>query len=267
MTRAGTVKTVTSPANPLVKAARALHMRKNRAETGLFLAEGAKLVRDALAAGWPPTMVFAREPATDDDPAADVAAKVRAAGGDIIFASTAVMEKLARRDNPQTVIGLFEQRFADPKRLNKGTLVAIEEPRDAGNLGTIIRTVDGLGGAGVLLIGNTVDPFGVEAVRATMGSIFHVPLARLDRAAFTAFAKRYRHPIIGTHLCGTTDIRDLSPSEPQMLLMGTEQSGLTDEAAALATMLTKIPMAGTADSFNLAVATALSLYELRRPFL
>lgn len=265
--RPGAVKHVTSTANPIIKAARALHQRKARAESGLFLAEGHKLVLDALEEGWPPQMIVAMEPQSDTDPVAQLAARVRAAGGDIIFANTAVMEKLARRENPQTVIGVFDQRLAPLSEFMSGTVVALEGPRDPGNLGTIIRTADGAGASGVILIGNAADPFGMEAVRATMGSLFHVPLARATRDEFVAHLKRWRGPVIGTHLSGTLDFREMPGEEPQMLLMGTEQSGLTDDLAGHCTHLVKIPMAGKADSLNLAVATALALYELRRPYL
>lgn len=267
----GGVKRITSLQNPIIKAVRALHQRKARAESGLFLAEGHKLVRDALEVGWAPTMMVALEPgaAERQGPGGDsaveaLAAKVRAAGGDIIWTGASVLEKVARRDNPQTVLGVFEQRFEPAATMTSGTVVALEGPRDPGNIGTVIRTADALGATGVVLVGASADPFGVDAVRATMGSVFHVPLARLDAAGFEGFARRFPGPVIGTHLAGTADIRTLTPQEPQMLVMGTEQAGLSDAVAALCDPLVRIPMAGGADSLNLAVATAIGLFELRR---
>lgn len=262
----GQVKHVTSTANPIVKAVRALHLRKSRAESGLFLAEGAKLAIDALDAGWTPMMILALEP-EGDGPVAQLAARARAQGADVVFVTPMVMEKLARRDNPQTVMGVFEQRSTALSAVRGGTVVALEAPRDPGNLGAIIRTADAMGASAVVLIGASADPFGVEAVRATMGSIFHVPLARTDAGAFSAWAAAFSGPLIGTHLSGSVDIRTLRPKEPQILLMGTEQAGLTEDLASRCDMLVTIPMAGRADSFNLAIATALALYELRRPFL
>ncbi len=260
--RSGSVKHVSSTANPIIKAVRALHQRKARVESGLFLAEGHKLILDALAAGWTPTMIVAMDPPTDA--VSDLAARARALGADVVFATAAVMEKVARRDNPQTVIGVFEQHLADPAKMGNGTIVALEGPRDPGNVGTIIRTADAMGATGIILIGASADPFGVETVRATMGSIFHMPLARMEGEAFTAFAKRRHGQLIGTHLAGSVDIRTVAASEPQILLMGTEQSGLTAPLAEACDVLVRIPMAGKADSFNLAIATALALYELRR---
>jgi len=264
--RPGGVKHVTSTANPIVKAARALHQRKARADSGLFLAEGRKLVLDALEAGWVPEMIFGLEPREGTNDAV-LAAKVRAAGADVVFATPSVMEKVARRENPQTVIGVFAQRLAPLSSFIGGTVVVLESPRDPGNVGTIVRTADAAGASGVILLGASADPFGIEAVRATMGSIFHVPICRAEPAAFDAFLDTWPGAVVGTHLDGTVDVRALTPAEPQLLVMGTEQSGLTDELAARCDPLVRIPMAGKADSLNLAVATALALYQLRRPYL
>lgn len=264
--RPGQVKEISSPGNPVIKAVRALHLRKARTESGLFLAEGAKLVIDAVDAGWPPTMLLALKPA-DDGPVARLAVRVRALGADIAFVTPPVMEKIARRDNPQTVMGVFEQRLAPLSRVVSGTVVALEAPRDPGNVGTIVRTADAVGASAVVLVGASADPFGVEAVRATMGSIFTVPVVRTEADAFEAFASAFPGPMIGAHLAGAADIRTVTPREPQILLMGTEQSGLSGRLAARCDTLARIPMAGRADSFNLAIATALALYELRRPFL
>jgi TrmH family RNA methyltransferase len=265
--RPGSVKTVTSPANPIVKAVRALHQRKARVESGLFLAEGAKLILDALEARWVPQMIVALTPGEADGAVASLAAKARSAGADVVFTGPAVLEKLARRDNPQTVLGVFEQRFVPLAALTSGTIVVLEGPRDPGNVGTIVRTADALGAAGVVLVGPSADPFGVEAVRATMGSVFHVPIARAGEAEFAAFLDRWPGAVVGTHLAATEDVRAVDGAEPQLLLMGTEQAGLTETLAARCTRLVRIPMAGQADSLNLAVATAIALHELRRRYL
>jgi TrmH family RNA methyltransferase len=142
--------------------------------------------------------------------------------------------------------------------------IALESVRDPGNLGTIVRTADAAGAAGVILVGDTVDPFSVEAVRATMGSVFAVPLARANRGEFQKLALAWPGTIVGTHLSATTDYRKTDYRTPVLLVMGGEQAGLSAETAALAKTLVKIPMAGKADSLNLAVATAIMLFEIRR---
>ena len=142
--------------------------------------------------------------------------------------------------------------------------IALERIKDPGNLGTIVRTADAVGAAGVILVGPSVDPFSLEAVRATMGSIFHVPLFRADEDAFLSFRAGWPGTVVGTHLWGDVDFRAADYRSPVLLLMGNEQSGLTDHLAQACDQLVRIPMAGEADSLNLAVATAVMLYEINR---
>lgn len=265
--RPGLVKAVTSVSNPVVKDVRALSQRKRRAETGLFLAEGLKLVADAVEGGWKvETLVVAAE-MMRHPVAGRVAATARAHGALVLEANNAVMESVTRRENPQAVVGVFRQRLVELSALEPAAatvIVVLEGVRDPGNLGTILRTADAAGASAVVLVGETTDPFGLEAVRASMGSIFNVPVARAGLDAFLAWREGFRGPVVGTHLSGAVDYRTVPYAEPAMLVMGTEQSGLSDRLAAACSHLVKIPMAGKADSLNLAVSTAVALYEMRR---
>jgi TrmH family RNA methyltransferase len=263
----GMVKTITSLANPIVKDIRALALPKNRKASGLFVAEGLKLVADAVEAGWSvKTLVHASNVASQPL-VARLAATTHARGGAVLSVSEAVLAKISRRDNPQTVIGVFEQKLMPVSAIRPkagDVWVALEAVRDPGNLGTIVRTADAVGAAGVILVGDTVDPFSVEAVRATMGSVFAVPLARATRAEFAKLAVAWQGTVVGTHLAATADYRAVEYRTPVMLVMGGEQAGLTAEISAALRTLVKIPMAGKADSLNLAVATAVMLFEIRR---
>lgn len=266
----GAIKHITSLANPIVKDIRALALPKNRKASGEFVAEGLKLVGEAIEAGWTcRTLVYAASVASQ--PLVQrLSATVHARGGGVLTVSEAILTKISRRDNPQTVLGVFEQKLTPAGGIRPSgdqLWVALEGIRDPGNLGTIVRTADAVGAAGVILIGETVDPFSMEAVRATMGSIFAVPLSRMSREEFAKLAAAWPGTIVGTHLAASVDYRKAEYRGPVMLLMGTEQSGLSAEAAAVATTLVKIPMAGKADSLNLAIATAVMLFEIRRPSL
>ena len=265
----GRVLKITSLANPLVKEIRGLTLAKNRKASGRFLAEGLKLAKDALEAGWTVRHLIHSAKVADDPNVAALAATARARGADIVMVNEAVLAKITRRDNPQTVIGVFDQQTAQlppPSGLNDGTVwIALERVRDPGNLGTIVRTADAVGAAGVILVGDTVDPFSLEAVRATMGSIFHVPIVRTNGEAFVDLVKAWSGAVVGTHLETNLDYRNADYSGPVMLVMGAEQSGLTPELAEACKTLVKIPMAGEADSLNLAVATGVMLFEICRP--
>lgn len=269
--RVGQVKEVTSLANRIVKDIKALSLKKARDETKSFMAEGLKLVIDALDLGWTiRTLVYSK--AAKGKPMVEkVAARTVAAGGLVLEVSEKVMSAITRRDNPQMVAGVFEQRWTtlrDVHPAGSETWVALDRVRDPGNLGTIIRTADAAGASGVILVGDCTDPFSLETVRATMGSLFAVPLVKTTPAEFLRWKKECGARLVATHLAGAVDYRTIDyRSKPVVLMMGNEQSGLPDDLAGAADALARIPQVGRADSLNLAVATGVMLFEVRRHLL
>ncbi|WP_099865771.1 TrmH family RNA methyltransferase [Pararhizobium haloflavum] len=269
--RIGQVKEVTSLTNPIVKDIRALSQKKHREETGQFMAEGLKLVIDALELGWTVrTLIYAK--AAKGKPKVEAAAlKALNAGALVLEVSEKVLTTITRRDNPQSVVGIFEQRYLPLARLQPSkdeTWIALDRVRDPGNLGTIIRTADAAGASGVVLLGDCVDPFSLETVRATMGSVFAVPLVRTGLSEFIDWARRGDVQLVGTHLEGAVDYRSIDyRRRATIIVMGNEQQGLPGELASACAALARIPQQGRADSLNLAVATAVMLFEARRHLL
>lgn len=275
----GSHRVVTSLQNDSVKLIRSLDMRKTRRETGLFVAEGTSVLMTAREYGWPPRMLVTGPDAVDVAAVVALRQWAEANNADRLDVSGSVLEKLAAKDNPQSVLGVFDQQWTDVRSVADGARqsasqpaerlpplwVALEEVRDPGNLGTILRTVDAAGGSGVILIGKTCDPYSREAVRASMGSIFAVPIARGDHNDLIALAKAWPGDVIGTHLLGQIDYRAAGYRSPVLLVMGNEGAGLSAEVAAACGKLVRIPMAGNLDSLNLAIASALMLFEIRRP--
>lgn len=269
--RVGLVKEVTSLANPIIKDIKALSQKKTRDETNTFMAEGLKLVIDALELGWTiRTLVYAK--AAKGKPAVEqVALRTFATGGLVLEVSEKVLSSITRRDNPQMVVGIFEQQFtklADIQPKATETYVALDRVRDPGNLGTIIRTADAAGASGVILIGDSTDPFSLETIRATMGSVFAMPVARVSVDEFLRWKKGADVQVVATHLAGSVDYRTIDyRRKPVVLMMGNEQSGLPEDLAAEADALARIPQQGRADSLNLAIATGVMLFEARRHLL
>ncbi|WLR96766.1 TrmH family RNA methyltransferase [Shinella sumterensis] len=269
--RVGQVKEVTSLSNPIVKDIKALSDKKHRDETKSFMAEGLKLVIDALELGFEiRTLVYAKN-VKDKPQVVQCATKTVARGGLVLEVSEKVLSSITRRDNPQMVVGIFTQRWTNLRDVRPGngeTYVALDRVRDPGNLGTIIRTADAAGASGVILVGESTDPFSMETVRATMGSVFAVPLVRASVADFLAWKKGSGVRVVATHLAGAVDYRTIDyKTKPVVLLMGNEQSGLPDTLASEADALARIPQAGLADSLNLAIATGVMLFEARRHLL
>jgi RNA methyltransferase, TrmH family len=266
--RPGQVKEVTSLANPVVKDIKALALKKHREETNSFMAEGLKLIIDALDLGWKLKILVIAKAALDKPLAVKTTARAVASGALVLEANEKVIGAITRRDNPQGVIGVFEQRWQSLRDIHpsgEDVWIALDRVRDPGNLGTILRTADAVGAKGIILIGDTVDPFAVETVRATMGSIFAMPVARATESEFVSFRKIFKGLVTGTHLLGAVDYRSIDYSgQPILLVMGNEQAGLTEGLAAACDRLIRIPQEGRADSLNLAIATAVALYEIRR---
>jgi TrmH family RNA methyltransferase len=256
-------RVVTSLTNPTVKAVRGLHLRKERDQSGLFVAEGLKIVTEAVELGHAPrTLMYGKD--AEGHPLLKRAIQATlVARGEVIEVTQDILAKVSRRDNPQAVVAVFAQTYAPLTALDPAAapcFVALHRVRDPGNLGTIVRTADAAGCGAVILVGECCDPFSVEAVRATMGSIFAVPIVKATEAEFAGWRSSWPGSVVGTLLSADVDHRQATYAKPAMILMGNEQQGLTPEMAALCDVNVKIPMRGRADSLNLSVATGIMIY-------
>jgi len=261
------IQKITSVANPTVKMLKSLHLKKERAETGLFLGEGLRLAMEAAELGVWPEWLAVSDASLQRGPAANLVARAVQQGVKVIETSEAVLAAISKRDNTQTVLGAWRQRLSSLEDLKPGRsslVIALDGVRDPGNLGTILRTADSIGADGVVLTGGTCDPFSVEAVRASMGSIFAVPLIKTSIAELARWRTEHGLLMAGAHLRGAVRHDAFSVDRGVILLMGTEQTGLGDEAADLCDVLIKAPMRGRADSLNLAIATAVVGYDIWR---
>ncbi|MDP2204987.1 MAG: RNA methyltransferase [Alphaproteobacteria bacterium] len=256
------VKHISSAANPAIKALKSLALKKHRDESGLFIVEGLRHIAEALAAGWrAQTLCFS--------PDARTAAEALSTDADteMLEMPEELLRRITGRDNTQDVIAAFDMRIYSMDEMTGGAdalWTALEDIRDPGNLGTIIRTSDAVGAAGVVLIGQTCDPFAPETIRATVGAFARQKIIRATRAEAAAALKNWRGRAVGTHLRTDTDYRAGDYRLPLLLVMGSEQNGLSDDITAACTQLVKIPMPGGTESLNLAVSTGIMLYEICR---
>ena len=173
------------------------------------------------------------------------------------------MQRISRKDNPQILIGAFGQRWHDLQAVSSTSdkiWVALDRVRDPGNLGTVMRTADAVGAAGIILVGACTDPYSVEAVRASMGAVFNVKILTCSEAEFITFGAHWSGRIIGAALPAAVDYRKADYNGSLIMLMGNEQAGLTPPLMDMCDQLIEIPMQGRSDSLNLAVATGVALY-------
>lgn len=251
---------ITSTANPIIKRIRALGVKKYRDEDGLFIVEGLRHVGDALANGWEVnTLVFSNKARPQ---AQEIIGKYKVKALEV---TDDILANITQRDNAQPLLGVFKQRMQNIDSVKDGLWLGLEEIRDPGNLGTIIRTADAVAVKGIILIGNCCDPWSPEVIRATMGSFARIPLVRVTQAEFIKWRKSYKGQVIGTHLHQkSVDYRKTNTKLPLLLLMGSESTGLSPDIAAVCDTLVKIPMTGGTESLNLAVSTGIMLYEICR---
>ncbi|MFL6862452.1 MAG: TrmH family RNA methyltransferase [Allosphingosinicella sp.] len=257
-------RAITAFSNPLVKEVRALRDKKHRRESGLFMAEGLRILTEARETGRLPKILFfgsgTRHALLDA-----LIDAIEAAGGDVVETNADILHKLSGKDNPQTVLGVYEAFDTSLERLERGAAplwIVAQALRDPGNLGTILRTGDAVGAGGVILIDDCVDPFSVEAVRATMGALFTQRLAQARWEAFLPWLRSGPGQLIGTSLKAETDYQAPRYAPPAFILVGNEAQGLPEAYEAECDLLVKLPMLGRADSLNAAVATAVMAYEL-----
>ncbi len=255
---------ITSFSNPLIKRVRSLKHKKYRRREGCFWAEGIRSVLEALELGWDiETLVWA-----PDLLRSELARRVLdETSVRQVTVSEPVYRHLTVSELPQglgAVIRLPQRNLADFAPTSDDFLVALEAPQDRGNVGAVVRTVECAGGRGVVLIGQAVDPYDPEALRASMGSIFSVPVLTCATVPdFLTWAQERRVWLIGTSARTDLDFRQATYRRPLVLLFGNERAGLSAELQAAVDEFAHIPIGGRASSLNLGAAVAVMAYQAK----
>lgn len=256
---------ITSAANPLVKRVRLLAERKHRRQQGSFVVEGAQPVVRAIEAAWDIEVLIVAPDLLTPTAAAIVAGQ-QARGVRIASLSAELFGRISDREGPSGLAAIVRGGLTSPGELpveQDSVYVALFEIGNPGNLGTIIRTADATGAAGVILIGDTADPFAPTAVKASMGSLFAIRVARVPGAdAFFEWAHAQGVQVISTS--GRADSEHWSSRyrPPLAILFGPEGTGLPADMLGRSDQRIRIPMTGTAESLNLSVAAGVMLYEV-----
>jgi RNA methyltransferase, TrmH family len=245
---------ISSAANPVVKRMRLLGDRKHRRREGAFVVEGIQPVWQAVDAGADVEVLVVAPDLLDSSPAAGMVAEQEAAGVRVARLTGELFARVSARDGPSGLAAIVRGRVPGLASLPvtpDAVFVALHEIGNPGNLGTIIRTAD------------AADPV---AVKASMGALFAVPVARAaDPAEFFAWAAGSAVTVVTTSAKARTSFWEASYARPLTLLLGAEGAGLQDDVLAAGDLQVAIPMTGTAESLNLAVAAGLLLYQARRP--
>ena len=236
--------------NPIIKSVRALSAAKARRALGLHRIEGVKLVTDAAASGAALDTVFIEEGA----------AFVPPEGVRSFTVTRAVMECITDSATPQAVAATVRTpEMAPPETFPEGLIVLLDGVQDPGNAGTILRSADAFGAAGVFFSGGCADPFSPKMLRAAMGSTYHLPLWYGNAAAAVARLRAQGFSAVCGHLGGSETLPDVGDSA--VLVIGSEGAGAS-EAVAAQCALYRLPIPGRAESLNASVAAGILLYVL-----
>ena len=258
---------ITSTQNSKIKAARALRRRKIRQETGQYLVEGIRHVGAAVEANAPLDHLFYAPDTLKSAFALELIEACTAQHIPCYPTSSQVFESLADREGPQGILAVARQQWSPlehviPSKNFWG--VAIQNPQDPGNVGTILRTMEAIGAKGLFLIDGGVDPYHPTAVRASMGALFHIAITRAPSESFLNWAGDHQVSLFGSSAKGAVDYLNFTAFDwPAILLVGSERAGLTPEIQQACKATLRLPMSGNVTSLNQAVSTGVLLYHMQ----
>lgn len=221
--------------------------------------------RTAVAGGLVPAMAVTSPRADGDTAVQETLQNAAFSSVDHLAVTDDILRKITGRDNPQALLAAFRIPAHDLSAVTDGLWVALDRVRDPGNLGTIIRTAAAMGARGIILVGDCCDAWQPETVRATMGTFARLKIVGTEEPTLRAYLQNWKGGITGTHLHErAVDYRAADYGQPHILMMGAEQTGLSDALTAACRQLVKIPMTDGVESLNLGVSTGIMLYEIAR---
>jgi RNA methyltransferase, TrmH family len=260
--------TITSTKNPRVKAAIALRDRRTRDETGLTLVDGVRELARALAGGARAVEVFVVEHALDEA-GADAVGLARSGGDATVPVTAGVLDRLGYGERSEGIVATVRIPDVSLDRI-AGVLppdplvVVLEGVEKPGNLGAVLRSADAAGADAVLVADPRTDLFNPNAIRASLGTVFAVPVASGSSAAVRAWLESAGIPMFAARVGATIGYTEADLRGPTALVLGSEADGLTDAWAGPGVTDVSLPMLGVADSLNVSVTAAVLLYEARR---
>lgn len=256
--------------NPRIKYLRRLENRRFREQEGVFLVEGVRFVEEAINSSWPVEMVVYSKKTGESTRGKAVLESAAGRHAELVEAEESLIKELSLTDTPQGIIALVRQRRADLEDIRlsdrPALLVLVDGVQDPGNLGTIVRTAHAAGSDGVILLKGTADIYNPKALRATMGSVFHIPVIQgnLTAGQVMPYFERWGVKTVAGDIRSKKIVYESDLTVPCALVVGSEASGVSAEIAALVTERVLIPMPGRMESLNVAISSIILLYEAVR---
>ena len=250
--------------NPVVKAAAELKQKKYRTQNGLYLAEGLRTAEEAVAYKAVETLFYV---ATDDDRTMRLLEDAAMQNIKLVCVNENVMKKIADTETPQGIIAICKMRQPKLENLlaSGKMLLVLDRVGDPGNIGTMLRTADAAGIGGLVLLKGCADIYAPKTVRSSMGSLFHIPvLSGVSEQEFVSAAKKAGYDLLVTCLDGADNLYKADLSGRIAFVMGNEAGGVSETLLEKADKRVYIPMAGRAESLNVAMAAGIVMFEALR---
>ena len=250
--------------NPVVKAAAELKQKKYRTQNGLYLAEGLRTAEEAVAYKAVETLFYV---ATDDERTMRLLEDAAMQNIKLVCVNENVMKKIADTETPQGIIAVCKMRQPKLENLlaSGKMLLVLDRVGDPGNIGTMLRTADAAGIGGLVLLKGCADIYAPKTVRSSMGSLFHIPvLSGVSEQEFVSAAKKAGYDLLVTCLDGADNLYKADLSGRIAFVMGNEAGGVSETLLEKADKRVYIPMAGRAESLNVAMAAGIVMFEALR---
>ncbi len=260
------MKNIESRQNEKIRLARVLRQRKKRDSEGRFLIEGLFHLGEALEAKVDLDFVLVVPSLIRNDFGKQMLGKIEATGISLFEIEAELMDSLSQREKSSGFLGVARSQYMDLKDIDIAKakrLVALINPQDPGNVGSILRSVDANGSDGILLLDRGVDAYHPSAVRAGMGAHFWKQIARGTFDEFTKWARDNHYQILGSSAKEGLEIQQIQASLPYVLLLGSEREGLSDSQKGACDQIISLRMLGRNTSLNLSVAAGILLFRLR----
>jgi TrmH family RNA methyltransferase len=258
---------ISSASNPRVQAAARLRDRRERESRGLSLVDGGREIGRAIAAGIQVVELFACLELVGSSDAAAALESARAAGFDVTAVNARVLAKLAFGDRSDGLVAVIRTPPSDLDRLvlpGNPLVVVAEAVEKPGNLGAILRSADGAGADALIAADPRTDVFNPNAIRASLGTIFAMPLAVASTADTLAWLRAAGIAVVVARVDGAVPYAEANLRGPVAIVLGSEAHGLADAWSGPDVQAVHLPMLGMADSLNVSAAAAVLLYEARR---
>lgn len=262
------IRQIASLDNHHVKLAASLKQKKFRDETGLFVVEGFRFIRELLSSAWTIEYSMISDVDLENGDSKELIIELEKRGCPVFSLSTSLMRKVSDTENPQGIVAVVRQKqdaIDDlPPMEQFSPWVVLDSVQDPGNVGTIIRTADAAGAAGVILVSDCADLYSGKTARATMGSLFHIPVYKATVKQCLSFCAKQNLSIYVTGAEATDCYYEIDLTGSCAIVLGNEGAGVCPGFRQKAKQTVRIPLAGQAESLNVASAAAVILFEAVR---